>query len=100
MRSDLGSLQTTLLQLALNRSAIGLRSPAAKILYVETCHGSIVTRSKQNLARAPGADNRLGYFAALGWVCAGSVGSLKYASLSCGSMEFLSDCMASLIRND
>jgi hypothetical protein len=31
-----GSYQTAFLELALNRSAVGLRSAAAKILYVET----------------------------------------------------------------
>ena len=35
-------------ELAFDSSTIGLRSPASKVLYVETGHGSIVTRLKQN----------------------------------------------------
>jgi hypothetical protein len=37
LRESLGSRQTALLELALNRRAVGLRCPAAEILYVETC---------------------------------------------------------------
>jgi hypothetical protein len=36
----IGSCQTPLLELALDRSTIGLCSPATKILYVEARHGS------------------------------------------------------------
>jgi hypothetical protein len=42
------SRQAAFLELALDGSAIGLRSPATEILHVETRHGSIVTRFKQN----------------------------------------------------
>jgi hypothetical protein len=35
-----GAYQTAFLELALNRSAVGLRSTAPKILYVEAGHGS------------------------------------------------------------
>src|SRR5580693_522884 len=39
-RRCVGPCQAELLELARDRSTIGLRSPASKVLYVETCHGS------------------------------------------------------------